>query len=417
MARKPMPGSDDGQWGSILNEFLDVAHTTTGELRDDSVTEQQLTAAVRTKLNVVGSPDVPAGTITTLKLADGAVTDSKVSTGIAQSKITNLTSDLASKASTSHTHTLDSLSDVSVAGATDGQALILQGSQWGAATITTGGGGVTDHGALTGLSDDDHPQYHNDSRGDARYYTKAQSDTALGGKANTVHTHTISDVTSLQTSLDSKAATAHTHNASDITAGTVASARLGTGTASSSTYLRGDGTWATPATGDGTPADGTVTDAKVAAGANISQSKIANLTTDLSGKANSVHTHAIADVTNLQTTLDGKASTTHTHTISDVTNLQTSLDAKANANATVNLTGDQTVAGIKTFTSFPVLPTGMPSTGTQVASKDYVDVTVSSITPVDIGAVQTSSAGMQLDYGTSLPTAGTAGRFFIVIPE
>jgi len=30
-------------------------------------------------------------------------------------------------------------------------------------------GGVTDHGALTGLSDDDHSQYHNDSRGDARY--------------------------------------------------------------------------------------------------------------------------------------------------------------------------------------------------------------------------------------------------------
>lgn len=36
--------------------------------------------------------------------------------------------------------------------------------------ITTGGGGgVTDHGALTGLSNDDHPQYHNDARGDARY--------------------------------------------------------------------------------------------------------------------------------------------------------------------------------------------------------------------------------------------------------
>ncbi len=34
---------------------------------------------------------------------------------------------------------------------------------WGA------GGGVTDHGALTGLSDDDHSQYHNDARGDARY--------------------------------------------------------------------------------------------------------------------------------------------------------------------------------------------------------------------------------------------------------
>lgn len=36
---------------------------------------------------------------------------------------------------------------------------------------TTGGagGGVTSHGALTGLDADDHPQYHNDARGDARY--------------------------------------------------------------------------------------------------------------------------------------------------------------------------------------------------------------------------------------------------------
>lgn len=29
--------------------------------------------------------------------------------------------------------------------------------------------GTTDHGALTGLSDDDHAQYHTDARGDARY--------------------------------------------------------------------------------------------------------------------------------------------------------------------------------------------------------------------------------------------------------
>jgi DNA-directed RNA polymerase subunit F len=41
------------------------------------------------------------------------------------------------------------------------------------AVISTGGG-VTDHGALTGLADDDHTQYHNDTRGDARYYTQTQ---------------------------------------------------------------------------------------------------------------------------------------------------------------------------------------------------------------------------------------------------
>lgn len=33
----------------------------------------------------------------------------------------------------------------------------------------TGGGGVADHGALTGLADDDHPQYLNNTRADARY--------------------------------------------------------------------------------------------------------------------------------------------------------------------------------------------------------------------------------------------------------
>ncbi len=45
--------------------------------------------------------------------------------------------------------------------------------------FTTPSAGVTDHGALTGLEDDDHSQYHNDARGDARYYTQAQIATIL----------------------------------------------------------------------------------------------------------------------------------------------------------------------------------------------------------------------------------------------
>ena len=72
--------------------------------------------------------------------------------------------------------------------------------------VTGGDVGVTDHGALTGLSDDDHGQYHNDARGDARYYTKAQVDTSLSGKAATSHTHSIGSVVGLQTALDSKQA-------------------------------------------------------------------------------------------------------------------------------------------------------------------------------------------------------------------
>lgn len=45
------------------------------------------------------------------------------------------------------------------------------------------GSGVTDHGALTGLADDDHTQYHNDTRGDVRYNTKAEITTLLSAKA------------------------------------------------------------------------------------------------------------------------------------------------------------------------------------------------------------------------------------------
>ena len=51
----------------------------------------------------------------------------------------------------------------------DGTGILpaIDGSQL--INLPGGGGGVTDHGALTGLADDDHTQYHNDARGDARY--------------------------------------------------------------------------------------------------------------------------------------------------------------------------------------------------------------------------------------------------------
>lgn len=53
-------------------------------------------------------------------------------------------------------------------------------------TGSAGGGGVTDHGALTGLADDDHTQYHNDTRGDARYYQKSEVTTLIAPKVTRV---------------------------------------------------------------------------------------------------------------------------------------------------------------------------------------------------------------------------------------
>ena len=45
-----------------------------------------------------------------------------------------------------------------------------------------GGGGITDHGNLSGLSDDDHLQYHDDIRGDARYYQQSEVDAFLAAQ-------------------------------------------------------------------------------------------------------------------------------------------------------------------------------------------------------------------------------------------
>ena len=44
------------------------------------------------------------------------------------------------------------------------------------------GGGITDHGALTGLGDDDHLQYHTDARGDARYVKLTGAQTIADSK-------------------------------------------------------------------------------------------------------------------------------------------------------------------------------------------------------------------------------------------
>ncbi len=50
------------------------------------------------------------------------------------------------------------------------------------------------HHELAGLGDDDHPQYLNQARGDARYYTEVEVDTALAGKSDVGHTHPAGEI-------------------------------------------------------------------------------------------------------------------------------------------------------------------------------------------------------------------------------
>jgi len=67
---------------------------------------------------------------------------------------------------------------------TDTQTLYVGDGVTPGGNVPGGAGGTPDHGTLPGLADDDHTQYHNDVRGDARYYLQATVDAMLALKAN-----------------------------------------------------------------------------------------------------------------------------------------------------------------------------------------------------------------------------------------
>lgn len=84
-------------------------------------------------------------------------------------------------------------------------------------TIPTAAG-VTDHGELDGLEDDDHPQYHNDARGDARYSLTAHThlsaditDATSSGTANTIAKRDASGYSSFARVLISDAPSSASH--------------------------------------------------------------------------------------------------------------------------------------------------------------------------------------------------------------
>lgn len=136
------------------------------------------------------------------------------------------------------------------------------------------------------------------------------------------HTHTISDIVSLQIALDGKSDIDHTHNYDDL----------------EDKPSLFDGTWSNltgkPTTFSPSAHTHEISDIDDLQDALDGKSDIGHSHDwgDITGKPStfpaSTHSHDISDITNLQLALDGKAPTSHTHTISQVTNLQTELDGK-----------------------------------------------------------------------------------------
>lgn len=213
-----------------------------------------------------------------------------VSLPIAESDVTNLVSDLAGKAASSHSHaagdiTSGTLTAARLGSGTPSSSNFLRGdSSWHAlaesdiANLTSdlAGKAASSHSHsesdITGLTSDlagKAAVSHSHSESDI---TGLVSD--LASKAASSHSHAESDITGLVSDLAGKASTSHSHGASDITSGTLAAARLGTGTPSSANFLRGDSSWQA-----------------------LAESDVSGLVSDLAGKASSSHSHSASDIT------------------------------------------------------------------------------------------------------------------------
>lgn len=122
MARLPVPGSDIGTWGDILNDFLSAQHNADGthNLALGQLTNVDTTGAANGQvlkfngstwvagadLSGGGDPTMGgdlSGTASNAQIVAGAITDAKIAAGaaISQSKVANLTSDLGGKINSS----------------------------------------------------------------------------------------------------------------------------------------------------------------------------------------------------------------------------------------------------------------------------------------------------------------------------
>lgn len=187
---------------------------------------------------------------------------------------------------------------------------------------------------------DPHPQYLNIARADARYLQGA-------------HSHSIADVTGLQTALDEKAATGHAHS------------------------------WAS------------VTDKPAVfppSAHNHVVSDVTGLQTALDEKASAAHAHTWSEITGKPTEFSPAA---HNHSISAVTGLQTALDGKAS-------TGGQTFSGP---VSAPRLQSGSQSKGS-VSGAVSVDTSLAEYVTATVTGATTFSF-------TNPPAAGDSAAFML----
>jgi hypothetical protein len=102
MSRLPNPGADDGNWGEILNDFLDQSHNNDGSLKDSAIATKEDVSNKSTNVTTDGASDTKYPSVKATKTYTdeevAAITASDVSTNdssTVQAKITDQSSQLA----------------------------------------------------------------------------------------------------------------------------------------------------------------------------------------------------------------------------------------------------------------------------------------------------------------------------------
>jgi hypothetical protein len=147
MSRLPVPGSDIGTWGDILNDFLNTAHLSDGSLKADTV----------------GSGQIQVGAINASKIAAGIVTEA------------HLDADVQQKLN-------------ATAGTPDWSTIVNK------PVVIAAGADATAAKATLSLSKADVGLGNVDNTSDASKPISNSTQTALNNKANLVHTHTATQI-------------------------------------------------------------------------------------------------------------------------------------------------------------------------------------------------------------------------------